>query len=288
MKASDVITVARPNTLTASASPVLLASALAYHDGAFRWIPALLCLGVAVFAQVASNFANDYFDFKHGMDGNGRLGPERVVATGKVDAKPVLLGALVFLCLSCLCGLGLLFYAPWWIIPVGIGIAGCVFGYSAGPFPLSHHALGDVAVLLFFGLIPVCLTYFVQAGTFSLPCLWLAVGMGLVSVNILIVNNYRDVAQDKATGKITTIVLFGRKAGLVAYFIHMVVAAFLALVTCFSLLKTCLIGLLLVLMFYTWWQLRTRDGFALNAVLAHTARNVLLYALAVSLGLIWG
>ncbi|MDD2595421.1 MAG: 1,4-dihydroxy-2-naphthoate octaprenyltransferase [Bacteroidales bacterium] len=286
MKCSDIISVARPKTLAASSSPVILASALAYYDKVFNLIPALLCLGVALFAQIASNYANDYFDFKNGMDGDGRLGPERIVASGKTEAKPVLIGALIFLTLSCLCGLGLLFYAPWWIIPIGVVIALCVFGYSAGPFPLSHHALGDIAVLLFYGLVPVCFTYFVMTGHFSTDSLWYAIGIGLLSVNILIVNNYRDVVQDRATGKSTTIVLFGRKAGLAVYLLNVAAAAAIAIFVNYIPLKTWMIVVLLIEMIITWFELKKNDGPALNTVLGHTSRNVLLYAVLCSIALI--
>lgn len=288
MKVKDFLTEVRPKTLAASSSPVILASVLAYMDGVFNWVPALLCLGVAMFGQIASNFANDYFDFVNGMDGAGRLGPERVVSTGKAEAKFVLKSSIVFVFLSCICGLGLLFFAPWWFIPVGIAIALAVFGYSAGPFPLSHHGLGDAAVLLFFGLIPLCLTYYAQAGCFSLHTLWYAIAVGLLIVNVLIVNNYRDVEQDRATGKRTTIVRFGRKAGLYAYLANVVIAAGLSIASDFNLIKTILMAAFLGIALSTWVEMKKTDGEALNIPFGHTARNVIFYTLLCSFGLIFG
>lgn len=288
MTVKDFITEVRPKTLAASSSPVILASVLAYTDGVFNWAPALLCFGVAMFAQIASNFANDYFDYKNGMDGAGRLGPERVVSTGKADAKRVLIGSLVFVFLSCLCGLGLLLYAPWWFIPFGIAIALAVFGYSAGPFPLSHHGLGDIAVLIFFGLVPLCLTYYAHAGCFSERTLWYAVSAGLLIVNVLLVNNYRDVEQDRATGKRTTIVRFGRKTGLVAYLTNVVLASVFSSIPDFSILKSSLMLVSLLVGLHTWFELKNTDGEALNIPFGHTARNVIIYTLLCCAGLVWG
>ena len=276
---------ARPRTLPASLSPVLLACALAYRDGVFQWIPALLCVGVALLAQIASNFANDYFDFKKGADGADRLGPERAVAQGWITPKAMLIGAFVTLGLSCLMGCGLLFYGGWWLIGIGLAIALCVLAYSAGPFPLAYNGLGDVCVVLFYGVVPVCFTYYVQALSFSLLAFLLSLAVGFLSANILIVNNYRDYAQDRAAGKRTTIVLFGRRFGRVAYFVNGLIALLLVfrLLLAAPLWLTALFGLFFVLFVATWQEMRKREGRALNATLGHTARNVFLFSLLVSL-----
>ena len=276
---------ARPRTLPASLSPVLLACALAYRDGVFQWIPALLCVGVALLAQIASNFANDYFDFKKGADGADRLGPERAVAQGWITPQAMLIGTFVTLGLSCLMGCGLLFYGGWWLIGVGLAIALCVLAYSAGPFPLAYNGLGDVCVVLFYGVVPVCFTYYVQALSFSLLAFLLSLAVGFLSANILIVNNYRDYAQDRAAGKRTTIVLFGRRFGRVAYFVNGLIALLLVfpLLLAAPLWLTALFGLFFVLFVATWQEMRKREGRALNATLGHTARNVFLFSLLVSL-----
>ena len=220
---------ARPKTLPASLSPVLLACVLAWCEGVFRFVPALLCFGVALLAQIASNFANDYFDFKKGADREDRLGPERAVAQGWITPKAMLKATFLTLGLSCFCGCMLLFYAGWELIPVGIAIALCVLAYSAGPFPLAYNGLGDVCVVLFYGIIPVCFTYYVQALSFSLLSFLLSVSVGLLSTNILVVNNYRDYVQDKASHKRTTIVLFGRSFGRIFYLLNGVMALLLAM-----------------------------------------------------------
>ena len=276
---------ARPRTLPASLSPVLLGCALAYRDGVFQWIPALLCVGVALLAQIASNFANDYFDFKKGADGVDRLGPERAVAQGWITPKAMLIGTFVTLGFSCLMGCGLLFYGGWWLIGVGLAIALCVLAYSAGPFPLAYNGLGDVCVVLFYGVVPVCFTYYVQALSFSLLAFLLSLAVGFLSANILIVNNYRDYAQDRAAGKRTSIVLFGRRFGRVAYLVNGLIALLLVfpLLLAAPLWLTALFGLFFVLFVATWQEMRKREGRSLNATLGHTARNVFLFSLLVSL-----
>ena len=288
---SEIVKLARPRTLPASISPVIIGSALAFKDGGFLLVPALLCFGVAVFAQIASNMANDYFDFRNGVDTDERKGPERMIATGEVEPKPVLYCALISLCLSCLCGLGLLFFAPWWLIFVGIAMALCVFAYSAGPYPLSQHALGDVAVLLFYGLIPVCFTYFVQTGTFTWESLIYAVSVGLLSVNILIVNNYRDYEEDRAAGKITTIVLFGKNFGGVAYLMNLTVAVLLPFFFIrydHSSERVALMTVILITGFSIWRELYTKQGKALNVTLGRTSILVFAYVLVASMLMLFG
>ena len=274
---------ARPRTLPASVSPVLLGCALAYYDGMFDITPAVLCLLVALFAQIASNFANDYFDFKKGADREDRLGPERAVAQGWITPKAMLKATFLTLGLSCFCGCMLLFYAGWELIPVGIAIALCVLAYSAGP--LAYNGLGDVCVLLFYGVIPVCFTYYIQTLSFSLLSFLLSVALGLLSVNILVVNNYRDYLQDKAARKRTTIVLFGRRFGRVFYILNECVAFLLVLPLVLDApwWILFLFGILFALCFYTTRELLTLEGRALNRTLGHTARNVFLFAAVLSL-----
>ena len=256
---------ARPKTLPASFSPVLVGCALAYRDGVFKLAPAILCVLVALLAQIASNFANDYFDFK-------------------------LWGTFITLGLSCLCGCFLLFFAGWELIGVGIAIAICVLAYSAGPFPLAYNGLGDVCVVLFYGIIPVCFTYYVQALSFSLLSFLLSLSLGLLSANILIVNNYRDYEQDKAARKRTTIVLFGRTFGLVTYLLNGILAFLITLPLLMdaSPWLVCLFAAFSVLFAATWLEMKQYQGRELNRTLGHTARNVFIYAVLLSVVLLFG
>ena len=264
---------ARPKTLPASFSPVLVGCALAYRDGVFKLAPAILCVLVALLAQIASNFANDYFDFKKGADKEDRLGPERAVASGWITPKAMLWGTFITLGLSCLCGCFLLFFAGWELIGVGIAIAICVLAYSAGPFPLAYNGLGDVCVVLF-----------------SLLSFLLSLSLGLLSANILIVNNYRDYEQDKAARKRTTIVLFGRTFGLVTYLLNGILAFLITLPLLMdaSPWLVCLFAAFSVLFAATWLEMKQYQGRELNRTLGHTARNVFIYAVLLSVVLLFG
>ncbi len=272
---------ARPQTLAASVSPVVVACALAYRNGVFRWEPAVLCLLVALLAQIAANLSNDYFDFKKGADTDKRLGQTRAVAAGWIAPETMLRGALIVLGITCLCGCGLLFYGDWWLIFVGIAVALCVPAYTAGPYPLAYRGLGDVCVLIFYGLVPLCFTYYVQAHEFVSTAVWLSISMGLLSVNILLVNNVRDCEEDEQAGKRTTVVMFGRRFGTTLYLIN----AFLAVACAWPVYLYRSKGTWLLFLFFliiewvTWQDLYRLKGVALNRTLELTARNVLCFAL---------
>jgi 1,4-dihydroxy-2-naphthoate octaprenyltransferase len=273
---------ARPQTLAASLSPVILGTAIAFRDGQVKWGAAILCLFVALFAQIASNFANDYFDGKNGIDKPDRFGPKRAVASGEIAPESMLRASIISISASCLCGLALLFYAPWEIIIIGFFIVLCVFGYSAGPYPLSQHALGDAAVILFYGIVPVCFTYFVQAGDFTTPCFIYSIAIGLLSDNILIVNNYRDIEDDREVGKTTTVTLFGRKACRIWYLADILLAATAPLILKFTWFRFADMAVFALLGITIWIELFKKDGSELNVTLSHTSILVLIYAILCS------
>lgn len=182
----------------------------------------------------------------------------------------------------------LLFYGGWWLLPVGILIGLGVLAYSTGPFPLSHHGLGDVAVLLFFGIVPVTLTCYLQEGgwqalSLSLPT---SVAIGLLAVNVLVVNNYRDMEDDRSVGKHTTVVLFGCKVMGVFYLSSGMLAMLVMLPVWLHLPAWALIApiIYLSLHFRAWHRLKHSLGAALNPLLGETARNLLLFALLLLLG----
>ena len=202
----------RLRTLPVSAAGVLTAIALNLRHDNLLLTPAILCLVFALLAQIASNFANEYFDYRAGRDRPGREGPRRGVTEGDLTPRAMLAATLLTLAAACAVGLIVVAYAGWWLVPVGIAVALGVFAYSAGPYPLSTHGLGEVAVILFFGLVPVALTYFISAGSCPAEVWRAAVAVGLMGANVLIVNNYRDVEDDRAVHKLTLAVRFGRPA----------------------------------------------------------------------------
>ena len=281
----DWISAARPRTLPASASPVIAASAYAFYAGTFRWVPAVLCLLFALLAQVASNMANDYFDYVKGSDKAGRVGPRRAVASGDITPRAMLMGTFCVLGVACAVGLGLVFFAGWQLIPIGVIIALFALAYTAGPYPLAYHGLGDVTVFLFFGLVAVNMTYYVQALQFDADVFLLSIAMGLLSINILLVNNYRDMEEDAAANKRTTVVLFGRRFALWWYFVNGLVAVLL-LFPCLA--DFGIVYILLTAIVYLFLHIKTglaikqRVGEALNPLLGATARNLLVFTILVS------
>ncbi|MEG1521790.1 MAG: 1,4-dihydroxy-2-naphthoate polyprenyltransferase [Bacteroidales bacterium] len=279
---------ARPKTLLVGVAPVLAGSALAYAFGKFNWIPALICLVFALLAQITSNFVNDYYDFKKGTDREDRLGPERAVATGKISAKAMWRATLITISLALLVGLSLIYYGGWWLIGVGALVAVFAFAYSGGPYPLSYHGLGDIAVLIFYGIVPVVFTYYVQAHDFPVD-VWLAsIGVGLVGVNVLIVNNYRDMETDAVSGKRTTVVIFGRERMALVYLVNCILAYNLgyAVIGYTSFLWIAVSFPFVIFSVMLWFKLQSLRGKALNKVLGMTALNVLLFAVCLSIGLI--
>ena len=271
---------ARLRTLPVSVAGVIMASGIAVLYHRFEWLPALLCFAFAVLAQVVSNFANEYYDFRRGTDKKGRVGPRRGVTEGDITPGLLLRVTIGTLAVACAVGCGLIPFGGWWLIPVGILIAVFAFAYSAGPYPLSYHGLGDVAVLVFFGLVPVNLTFYLQAGYFAPLAILASVTIGLMGVNVLLVNNYRDVDDDREAHKRTTVVIFGRKVASAAYLINGYVGISLLTPLWFAapLWVLAVPALYLVLHTVTWNRLTHSDGAALNPLLGATARNMLIFA----------
>ena len=279
----------RLRTLPVSMSGVIIAIGLAQWHHRFQWIPAILCLVFALLAQIVSNMANEYFDYLQGTDKPGRVGPRRGVTEG--DIKPdtlrnVTLGLLV---LAGAVGCCLIPYGGWWLLPAGIVIALGALAYSAGPYPLSYHGLGELMVFIFFGIVPVNLTYYVMALRFDPLVILFSVAIGLLGVNVLLVNNYRDVEDDRSAGKKTQTVMRGRPATAFAYLLNGYTGMAVLAVFWFMIIMgkgrilpqwTLIIPVLyLVMHTITWSKLKHRDGAALNPLLGETARNMLIFTI---------
>ena len=220
----------RPKTLPAALCPVMVGSSMAYHDGLFNWIPSLICLSFALLIQIGTNFANDYLDGVKGTDTEARIGPLRAVASGSVQPLAMRRAALIVLALAFILGLSLIFYGGWWMLLVGASSVICAWLYTGGPYPLAYNGLGDLFVILFFGLIAVACTYFVQALQITLDAFLLGLASGLVINNILVVNNYRDLEEDILASKRTLVVMMGRRFAQLQYLGSTVIAATILLV----------------------------------------------------------
>ena len=273
----------RLRTLPVSISGVLAGISCAVAMGSFKIVPAVLCLLFAMLAQIASNFGNEYYDFKKGVDKKGREGFRRGVTEGDITPAAMKYATFGTLGAAAVTGCMMLFYGNWWMIPVGICIGLFALAYSAGPYPLSHNGLGDVAVVLFFGVVPVTLTCYLQQGNWEgLGCsLPISAAVGMMAANVLIVNNYRDKEDDEAVGKNTTVVIFGRKVMGRAYLLSGILAAVVAsaVFVAYDLMALAAVATYLGLHFSTWRKLVSRRGSALNPILGETARNLLIFTL---------
>ena len=283
------ILAARPKTLAAAATPVLLGCALAHTAGAFQWIPAILCFLFAFSMQIDANFINDYYDYLKGSDREDRLGPERACAQGWITLSAMKKGMIFITLLSCFWGLLLLKYCGLEMIPVGLLCVLFAFLYTAGPYPLAYHGWGDVLVIVFFGFVPVGCTYYTMAHDWTWNVTIACAACGLVSDLLLMLNNYRDREQDKISGKRTLVVRFGEKAGRYAYLALGILAVGLCSFYAFNgYLMASLLPILFLLLHFTTWRemVRIYQGKALNIVLGKTARNIVVFGLLLSLGLI--
>ncbi len=275
----------RLRSLPVSISGVVMAIGIAVWQNHFKWVPAVLCLIFAVLAQVVSNFANEYYDYRRGADKKGRVGPRRGVTEGDIRPKTLRNVTYITLAVACLVGCGLIPYGGWQMIPVGVVIAAFALAYSTGPYPLSYHGLGELTVFLFYGLVPVIFGYYVIAGRWDALAVLGGITIGFMGVNVLLVNNYRDMEDDIDAGKRTAVVIFGRKLSAAAYLfngfmaIAMLSPLWLMIYLNGSMSQWTYLILLLYLVLHviTWIKLNRRTGAALNPLLGETARNMLVF-----------
>jgi 1,4-dihydroxy-2-naphthoate polyprenyltransferase len=203
---------ARPKTLSAAAVPVMMGSALAAHEphGVTWWVFWCALIG-AMLIQIATNFINDALDFKKGTDTNERLGPLRVTQAGLLGADAVMRGAYLCLFLSALCGIPLIYRGGWPLLVVGLASIAAAYAYTGGPYPLAYHGLGELFVIVFFGLVACGATFYLHSLRLTQSALWAGFAAGALATVLLAINNLRDVRGDRLSNKRTTVVRFGER-----------------------------------------------------------------------------
>lgn len=285
---------ARPKTLTGCAVPVVIGLALAYTDdqvyydgSAFSWLAAVLCLLFAFAMQIDANFVNDFFDYVRGNDdASTRLGPLRACTQGWVTLEAMKHAIASTTVLACLVGLPLVYFGGFEMIAVGLLCVVFCFLYTTH---LSYIGMGDVLVLVFFGIVPVCCTYYVQLHTVTWQVILASVACGLVIDGLLIVNNYRDRYNDEADGKRTLVVMLGADATEWLYLALGCIACLIGLVFWANghILAFVLPFIYLLFHTFTWIKMRRMNyGRQLNECLGETARNIFIYGLCVTIGLL--
>lgn len=283
------IIAARPRTLPASLAPVIVGAALAAADRSFKPGPALAAALIALLLQIGANFANDVFDFRKGADTSERLGPVRVTLSGLLTQKQVLTGMWVVFGTAGLLGIYLAVQAGWILILVGALAILSAIAYTGGPYPLGYNGLGEVFVFIFFGLVAVNGTYYVQAGRLTAASLMASAAVGLLTVNILVVNNLRDIVTDRASGKRTLAVRFGEAWTRREYAVLLAAAYVIPLLMALTGLASAWVLLTLASVPRAARLVRdiyTLQGRPLNKALAGTGSFELLFSLLFSAGLL--
>jgi 1,4-dihydroxy-2-naphthoate octaprenyltransferase len=286
------ILAARPKTLPAAIVPVWVGCVLAWKlTGNFHLLLALCTAGGAIAIQIATNFFNDAIDARKGADTANRLGPTRVTASGMMDSKTVMRLAAVFLAIAALCGVVLIEAHGWPLLAIGIPSLFLAYGYTGGPFPLAYRGMGEIFVILFFGLIAVTGTVFVQTGEWPREAWLLGLQVGLLSAVLISINNLRDREEDASTGKRTLAVRFGPKLAVAVIWIEIHLAVFAGLgwisfglpTMAIAAAPTFLIGLRILL-----GVMLLPPGPAFNRMLALGGLQLILFAVAFQIAAIKG
>ena len=283
------ILASRPKTLLAAVVPVMVGSALAISVKKFFLPYSFVALICSILIQIGTNFTNDLYDFLKGSDTVKRKGPKRVLASGLISVKEMKLAIILVFGITFLLGLYLVYYVG--ILILGVGIISIFAGiiYTAGPFPLAYNGLGDVFVFIFFGIIGTMGTFYLHTQEISLLAFIVSIPVGALITNILVVNNYRDIEEDREANKKTLAVILGRVFSwwqfIFLILISYATSAVLYFYFGYSLwmflpLATLPVAILLIKMLYT------LSGEALNKTLELSAKFAGLYGLLLSIGLI--
>jgi 1,4-dihydroxy-2-naphthoate octaprenyltransferase len=277
---------ARPKTLAAAVVPVLVGTALAINNHTpLQWISFLCALGGALFIQIGTNLVNDALDFKRGADTHERLGPMRVTQAGLLSANAVLAGAYTCFGLAALCGIPLIMRGGWPIVVVGAVSIVAAYAYTGGPYPLAYHGLGEVFVMIFFGLTAVGGSFYVQRLTIDILALVAGFACGALAVILLAINNLRDIHNDRASRKLTLAARFGERFArgeiewmAMLVYLATIVLAYLRDWHLLAPLVTMPLAVLLV------QRVKQSDGAALNRCLAMAGALEWLYGITFVIG----
>ena len=280
---------ARPKTLAAALAPVMVGCAVAAWLGAFRPVPALLCALFAELMQIASNFINDVYDYLKGNDRSDRLGPRRACAQGWISPGKMKLGIAFVIVLAMATGAPLALYGGRAMLAVAALCVVCAYMYSAGPYPLAARGWGDMLVLVFFGVVPVGFTAYVQAGYWTPQSTFAGLAVGVCVDLLLMVNNFRDRDQDRISGKRTLVARFGAEFGLRCYLALGGLACALALCLIpHGMFWAGLLPLLFLVPHYRVWSMIAAiyEGSELNRCIGLSSRNILIFSALLTAGIL--
>ncbi len=290
MNISVWIEAARLRTLPASLVPVMVGGSLAWNHDLLHWPATIVALFCAILIQIATNFSNDYFDFRNGADTRERVGFKRASSSGQIAPQTMLATALATFFLAFLLGLYLVFHAGWPILAIGLLSITAGLLYTGGPFPLAYNGLGDLFVFLFFGIAAVMGTYYVNALQWSTEAFWASVAVGSLSTMILVANNYRDIHTDRKAGKRTLAVILGERFTRWQFLILTLLAFTIPLHFYFleSYDPVVLLPMIMlipaVFLIRQFWKETRKEAF--NMILVQSARFMTAFGFLFSLGLV--
>ncbi len=283
------ILASRPKTLLAAFVPVIVGSSIAYYDGKFKLLAALVALICAVLIQIGTNFVNDLYDYLAGTDTAERVGPQRVLASGLISPEEMKKAIFITFGLTFILGLYLVYISSYITLIIGIVSILAGIAYTAGPYPLAYNGLGDVFVFIFFGLIGTVGTYYVQTLDVTPFAVWASIPVGALITNVLVVNNYRDIEQDSKAGKNTLAVKYGKKFTRIQYVSFTIVSYLILFVVYFTYKQSLFVflpaltiplAIKLVKMIYTFKDQQ------LNKTLELTAKLSAIYGLLFAAGIL--
>jgi len=281
------ILAARPKTLSAAIAPVILGTALAWHDFHIDIITSLVTFLSAICIQIGTNFSNDISDFLKGADTKERLGPIRATQSGLLTIKQLKIGTIIIFSIAIIFGFYLAYIGGMPIVIIGLTSIAAGILYTAGPYPIGYHGMGDIFVFMFFGIIAVSGTYFLQTGYITQETIFCGIAIGFLSTAILVVNNLRDADTDRKAGKRTLTVRLGKSFSKIEYVFFITIPFFIPI---FFYLRWDKLSLWLPIFSFPLSislaiAIFTKTGTELNIVLSQTARLLIIFTILFSLGI---
>ena len=288
-KTESWILASRPKTLPAAIMPVFVGTSIAIYDGLFDLSAAIIALVCSLLIQIGTNFINDLYDYLKGSDKKNRVGPVRVLVNGLISVKEMRIGIAIVFGSAFLLGMYLVYLGGWVVFIIGVLSLIAGYSYTAGPFPLAYNGLGDIFVFIFFGFVGTIGTYYVQAHEISMMAVWSSIPVGALVTNILVVNNYRDIEEDRAAGKLTLAVIFGSTFAKMHYLLFMILSYAILLVVYFTFKQSLFVFLPLLTLPLSIKLIKMIfriTGKELNKTLELTAKLSAIYGLLFAVGII--
>ncbi len=283
------ILASRPKTLPAAVMPVFVGTSIAIYDNVFVPTAAIIALVCSLLIQIGTNFINDLFDYLKGTDKKDRVGPTRVLAAGLVSIKEMKLWINIVFGTAFILGLYLVYLGGLFVLLIGILSLLAGYAYTAGPYPLAYNGLGDIFVFIFFGFVGTIGTYYVQANEITMLVFWSSIPVGALVTNILVVNNYRDIEEDRIAGKRTLAVKFGSKFARLQYVLFMILSYTILIVVYFTYKQSLFVFLPLITLPLSIKLIRMiyrLTGKELNKTLELTAKLSAIYGILFAVGIL--